>query len=170
MFLPISPMFRFVSLFGVMAAIGLAGCAEVPKVVHEYRIDIQQGNVITQEMVSQLKPGLTYEQVRFILGSPVLTDVFHKDRWDYAYRLRKGADGSVESRRFSVFFEGGKLARVAGDVVAIEGDPTAGGEEAPAASSKLRTLDLGTVAPGTELPPQEDEKSFLDRMVNKLRF
>lgn len=170
MFLPTSPSFRLISMFGIVAAIGLAGCAEVPKVVHEYRIDIQQGNVITQEMVSQLKPGLTYEQVRFILGSPVLTDVFHKDRWDYAYRLRKGADGSVESRRFSVFFVDGKLARVAGDVVAADGEKVAGGEEVATGSSKLRTLDLGTVAPGTELPPQEDEKSFLDRMVNKLKF
>lgn len=170
MFLPTSPVVRLTSFLGVMAAFGLSGCAEVPKVVHEYRIDIQQGNVVTQEMVSQLKPGLSYEQVRFILGSPVLTDVFHKDRWDYAYRLRKGSNGDVESRRFSVFFVDGKLARVAGDVVAADGEAVPAGEEVVAATGKLRTLDLGSVAPGTELPPQEDEKGFLDRMINKLKF
>jgi outer membrane protein assembly factor BamE len=55
-----------------------------------YKIDIQQGNVLTQEMVAQLKPGQTREQVRFILGTPLLADIFHQQRWDYVYRYHNG--------------------------------------------------------------------------------
>jgi outer membrane protein assembly factor BamE len=76
----------------------LTACSSVPRIVTEYRIDVQQGNVLTQEMVSQLRPGLSKDQVRFILGTPVLTDMFHANRWDYAYRLKKGRTGEVESR------------------------------------------------------------------------
>lgn len=68
----------------------IAGCSSVPRIVNEYKIDIQQGNVLTQDMVSQLRPGLTKDQVRFVLGSPVLMDMFHANRWDYVYRFQKG--------------------------------------------------------------------------------
>jgi outer membrane protein assembly factor BamE len=68
----------------------LSACSSVPRIVKEYRIDVQQGNVLTQEMVSQLRPGLTRDQVRFILGTPVLMDMFHANRWDYFYWLKKG--------------------------------------------------------------------------------
>ena len=60
----------------------LDGCSWVPRPINEYKIDVQQGNVLTQEMVSQLKPGLTKDQVRFLLGTPVLMDMFHANRWD----------------------------------------------------------------------------------------
>ena len=104
----------------------LSGCSSVPRIVNEYKIDVQQGNVLTQEMVSQLKPGQTKDQVRFILGTPVLADVFHTNRWDYVYRLQKGSTGLVEERKFTVIFDAdGKLARVAGDVTAarVTGGP-----------------------------------------------
>jgi outer membrane protein assembly factor BamE len=95
----------------------LLACSSVPRIVNEYRIDVQQGNVLTQEMVSQLRPGLSKDQVRFILGTPVLMDMFHANRWDYFYWLKKGNSGEIETRRFSVFFDAdGKLTRVAGDV------------------------------------------------------
>ena len=61
-----------------------------PDFVKPYRIDIRQGNYVTQEMVSQLKPGMSRDQVRFVLGTPLVTDVFHTDRWDYIYRFRPG--------------------------------------------------------------------------------
>ena len=79
---------------------------EVPKVpgVTPYRMVIQQGNFISQEMVSQLKPGMTKEQVRFILGTPLVTDIFHADRWDYVY-FRELADGKRDQRNLSVVFE-----------------------------------------------------------------
>ena len=93
----------------------LAGCG----ILAPYRIDIQQGNFVSQEMVAQLKPGMTKEQVRFVLGTPLVTDIFHAERWDYVYTLeRRGAPR--QQRRLAVFFEGGKLARLDGDVAAPE--------------------------------------------------
>ena len=93
----------------------LAGCG----ILAPYRIDIQQGNFVSQEMVSQLKAGMTKEQVRFVLGTPLVTDIFHAERWDYVYMLeRRGAPR--QQRHVAVFFEGGKLARVDGDVAAPE--------------------------------------------------
>ena len=97
----------------------LASCGYVPRIpgITPYRIDIQQGNFISQEMVAQLKPGMSKEQVRLALGTPLLTDIFHADRWDYVYwREKPGA--KRESRKLTVFFEDGKLIRLDGDVVA----------------------------------------------------
>jgi len=81
-----------------------------------YRIDIQQGNVVTQDMVSKLQAGMTRGQVRFVLGTPLVTDVFHPDRWDYIYRNEK-AGKLIEQRRIVVVFSEDKLLRVDGDVV-----------------------------------------------------
>ena len=93
----------------------LAGCG----ILSPYRIDIQQGNFVSQEMVAQLKPGMTKEQVRFVLGTPLVTDIFHAERWDYVYTLeRRGAPR--QQRHLAVFFEDGKLARLDGDVAAAE--------------------------------------------------
>jgi outer membrane protein assembly factor BamE len=96
----------------------LGACSYVPRIpgVTPYRIEIQQGNFVTQEMVSQLKPGMTKEQVRGILGTPLLTDIFHANRWDYVY-TRETADGKREQRKIAVFFTEEKLASVDGDVV-----------------------------------------------------
>ena len=94
----------------------LGGCG-VPRVpgITPYKPEIQQGNYVSQEMVAQIKPGMTREQVRFILGTPLLTDIFHADRWDYVY-WREAENGKRESRRLALFFDDGKLARIAGDV------------------------------------------------------
>ena len=79
-----------------------------------YRPDIQQGNFVSEEMVSQLKEGMTRDQVRFILGTPLLTDIFHADRWDYPFRLARGS-GETTSSRVVVFFDKeGKVARFEG--------------------------------------------------------
>ena len=84
-------------------------------------MEIQQGNHVSQEMVSQLKPGMTTDQVRLTLGTPLLTDIFHANRWDYVY-WREDETGKRESRKLSVHFQDGKLTRVDGDVVpAAEG-------------------------------------------------
>ncbi|HZO04187.1 MAG TPA: outer membrane protein assembly factor BamE [Burkholderiales bacterium] len=97
----------------------LSGCGFVPRIpgVSPYRIDIQQGNYISSDLVGQLRPGMSKEQVRLTLGTPLLTDIFHADRWDYVYyRERPGA--KTEQRKLTVFFEDGKLTRLDGDVVA----------------------------------------------------
>jgi len=80
-------------------------------------MEIQQGNFVTQEMVSQLKQGMTKDQVRFVLGTPLVADIFHENRWDYIFRRQRANSNEVEKRRLSVFFEDGKLVRLAGDVV-----------------------------------------------------
>ena len=90
-----------------------------------YRIDIQQGNFISAEMMAQLKEGMkrpegvSREQVRFVLGTPLLTDIFHADRWDYVFRVQKG-NGEVISSHVSLFFNDNRLARFDGSVLPTE--------------------------------------------------
>lgn len=107
-----------------------AGCSSLPDfgsmvpdvstVITPYVIDVRQGNFVTQEMVSQLKLGMSRDQVRFVLGTPLLTDTFHVDRWDYVYRFKPGHK-EPQQRRLAVFFVDGKLAKVDGDVVPATG-------------------------------------------------
>ena len=114
----------------------LAACSAF----NAYKIDIQQGNVLTQEMVAQLKPGQTREQVRFILGTPLVVDIFHADRWDYVYRFQSGRDDQeFQQRRLVVYFEDGKLTRLDGDVVASRGEADAGSVVAKPAT---RVIDI----------------------------
>ena len=78
-----------------------------------YRPDIQQGNFVTQEMLDQLRVGQTREQVRFILGTPLLMDIFHADRWDYPFYLARG-NGELTSSRVTVYFKDNKVERFDG--------------------------------------------------------
>ena len=109
--------------------------------IKPYRIDIQQGNFLSPEMVAQLKMGMTREQVRFVLGTPLVTDIFHGDRWDYVF-YRELSDGKKEQRRLSVFFVDNKLTRAVGDYVPAEfggspaADPKAAAEKAATAKSE----------------------------------
>jgi outer membrane protein assembly factor BamE len=78
-----------------------------------YRPDIQQGNFISQEMLTQLKVGQTREQVKFLLGTPLLTDVFHADRWDFPFYLARG-DGELTTSRVTVYFKDNKVEKFDG--------------------------------------------------------
>lgn len=90
-----------------------------------YRIDIQQGNFISREMVAQLKESMqrkervTPEQVRFVLGTPLLTDIFHADRWDYVFSLKKST-GEVISSRVTVYFKDNRLVNIEGGTLPTE--------------------------------------------------
>jgi outer membrane protein assembly factor BamE len=86
-----------------------------------YRPDVQQGNFVSQEMMAQLKEGLTRDQVRFLMGTPLLTDMFHTDRWDYVFRLQKG-NGEILSSRVSIFFKDDRVARFEGGNLPTEKD------------------------------------------------
>jgi outer membrane protein assembly factor BamE len=86
-----------------------------------YRPDIQQGNFVSKEMVAQLKEGMTPDQVRFVLGTPLLTDIFHANRWDYPFRLVQG-NGKVTSSRVTVWFKDNRLARIEGGDLPTEKD------------------------------------------------
>jgi outer membrane protein assembly factor BamE len=79
-----------------------------------HKVAVQQGNIITQEMVDQLRPGMTRAQVRFILGTPLISDTFNQNRWDYFYSL-VDHNGKEVRERLVVFFEGDELARISGD-------------------------------------------------------
>lgn len=151
------------SLLAVTCALS-AACSYKPGFINEYKIDIQQGNVLTQEMVSQLKPGLTRDQVRFLLGTPLIADVFHRQRWDYVYSYRNGRTGEVEMRKFAVYFDAdGRLERAAGDIAA--GDP----ELLNAPSVKTRIVDLGSLpADGATPLPPPDEPGYYRRIMNML--
>ena len=121
------------ALLPVLTACGSLPDINMDALVNPWKIDVRQGNFVSQSMVAQLKPGQTREQVRFILGSPLITDVFHADRWDYVYRFTSGS-GAILDRRLTVFFQDNKLSRVAGDVVAAMG---AGSAEADAPVTRV---------------------------------
>lgn len=119
-----------------------------------YRVPIQQGNFVSQEMVDQLKPGMTREQVRFALGTPLLTDLFHADRWDYPFRLQRG-NGEVISSRVTVYFRDNLLERIEGGDLPNEADYLA--RLTGKATKPLRT-DAGPKVPeppSSALPPGE---------------
>ncbi len=93
----------------------VAGCAWVPPILQPYRPDLQQGNVVTKEMVDQLRPGMSREQVRFLLGTPTLTSAFHQDRWDYVYLLKRGKGGELQQRQLTVWFKDNRMAEFKSD-------------------------------------------------------
>ena len=103
----------------IFAGLALLTACTPPDVIKPYRMDIQQGNYISQDMVSQLKVGMTKEQVRYVLGTPLVADIFHADRWDYIY-YKDPRRGAREERKIAVVFEQGKLARVLGEVVTAD--------------------------------------------------
>jgi len=122
----------FIISLPIMAALVAGGCSTfgytdsaaidewVWSLVH--RPTIQQGNVITQAMLDELETGMSQEQVRFLLGTPALVDVFHPNRWDYLYWLKKpGAE--PQNQRLSLYFEEGVLMRIEGQYTpGVEGE------------------------------------------------
>ncbi|MBQ14863.1 MAG: hypothetical protein CMQ17_10780 [Gammaproteobacteria bacterium] len=96
----------------ILSACGI-GALQFPGV---YKIDIPQGNVITQIMVDQLRPGMTKRQVIFVMGTPLVRDPFHQDRWDYIYSFQPGG-GERGQERISVFFADDALVSFSGDFV-----------------------------------------------------
>jgi outer membrane protein assembly factor BamE len=86
-----------------------------------YRPDVQQGNFVSKEMVAQLREGMTREQVRFIMGTPLLSDIFHANRWDFPFRMKKG-NGELTSSHVVVLFENDRVARFEGGDLPSEQD------------------------------------------------
>ena len=93
-------------LFTALAFGTLTGC------YLGYRMDVEQGNVVTLEQREQLQLGMDRREAQFILGSPLVKDPFHADRWDYVYSLRDGARGTVNQQHLSLFFEGDLLVDI----------------------------------------------------------
>jgi outer membrane protein assembly factor BamE len=97
----------------VLSSTFLGGCARKERLPFVYKMPVQQGNILTEEMVDRLEPGMTRAQVRYLLGTPLLADMFHSDRWDYIYTYRRGHQ-SMERKRLTVWFEDDALVRVDG--------------------------------------------------------
>ncbi|HYD34217.1 MAG TPA: outer membrane protein assembly factor BamE, partial [Methylophilaceae bacterium] len=104
---------RYITI--ILLALMCAACSSALPSLKPYRMDIQQGNVVTSKMMLQLRPGMTKSQVRFIMGTPLIQDSFHTNRWDYFYEMRKGGK-IIERRRVILEFENEALKRVRGDV------------------------------------------------------
>ena len=116
-----------------------------------YRIDIAQGNIVTQEMVDKLQPGMNKRQVRFVMGTPLIIDTFEPERWDYFRSFDKRGRQHTQER-VSLFFENDLLVRVEGDL-----KPGGAGEAAPAAPGALNAAAPATApaAPAPAAAPQD---------------
>ena len=133
-----------------------AGCSSIRGdrilgAITPYRIDVMQGNVITQELAANVKPGMNREQVRDVLGSPLLTSAFHADRWDYVFTMRR--QGTEPQRRSVVaFFKGDVLERLEAPELPSEKDFVSSLRPARAAPSAEPVLAL-TDEQRKALPP-----------------
>ncbi len=120
-------------------ALGLTGCG-FPGV---YKIDVQQGNVVTQEMIDQLRPGMTQRQVRFIMGTPLIQDTFSPNRWDYLYSMKSGHRPRTQER-VSLTFENEILVGLSGDFVpGTSRDEAIMRGQSPAQTPESFPVDLG---------------------------
>lgn len=128
-----------ISLF-LLCLAAISGCSRL-QFPWVYRIHIQQGNYIEQEMVDQLEVGMTPEQVRYIMGNPLVTDTFHPDRWDYYFTFKRG-EKLYKEYHFQVYFENGVLASWEGDYepdkTSAKGDGSE--DEVPSADNPPRDL------------------------------
>ena len=106
-----------------LAACGSLNSAStrIAGVVTPYKMDIVQGNFVSREQAAALKPGMTRGQVRDILGTPLLTSVFHADRWDYVFTFKRQGVES-QARKVTVFFKGDVLERVEADPLPTEAE------------------------------------------------
>ncbi len=136
------------------AVAGLGGGCEMPALPDlawlpgVYRIDVQQGNVVEQQMLDRLEIGMERSKVRFIMGTPLLVDPFKQDRWDYVYSLRRGSGESI-AQRVSLYFVDDRLARVEGDL-ASEAIPEAAAERVPTR---------------VKVPKRQPPRGFLERLM-----
>jgi len=154
----------------------------LPAITAPFKMDVQQGNVVTQEMISKLQPGMTRSQVRFALGTPLVVDPFRTDRWDYVFLYQK-AGIVTEHRKIAVIFKDDKLLRIEGDVVPAR--PGGAKADKPGAAPKPREASqaAGQEKSGAGNPegqkPQEpkpaadqpaEERGFFGRMLERLGF
>jgi len=110
------------------ASAGLTGCGSFDNMTRgfagrlaPYKVEVVQGNFVSSEQVGALRPGMTRLQVRDLLGSPLVTSVFHADRWDYVFTLkRQGVESQL--RKLSIFFNGDQLLRFEGDPMPSEAE------------------------------------------------
>lgn len=141
----------------------LTYCTYLPSL--PYKIDIQQGNFVTDEMVARLKPGMTRSQVRFTLGTPLVMDVFHADRWDYIYRTAPSGQLS-EEKKLAIFFSNDRLSHIQGDFPL----PPAFAESSPPAPASEEPFGF-IPKTGSNMNEEADKKGTVDFLrENKTDF
>ena len=170
---PVRDVRRVARCLGLAAAALCVAClngCSVDRYFLEYRVNVQQGNVVEQKQIIQLRPAMTRDQVRYVLGTPLLQDPFHANRWDYVYRYEDGATGQVTMRNISIYFNAaGQLERVGGDVAAgqpadvqftgnLNADQAAAGAVAnDVQSNQPQVIDLGSLPENSEGPVEGSE-------------
>jgi outer membrane protein assembly factor BamE len=148
---------RFFLLIPAVVA-ALCSCARYDadyKLPGVYRLNIQQGNVLEQEMLDKLRPGMNKNQVRFIMGTPAINDPFHSERWDYIY-TRSVNGGQRRQVHLTMYFEDEKLAYLEGDVVASMRAPV------DEFRQTTKIVDVPTA--------QQPKKGVITRMMEALPF
>ncbi len=141
-----------------LLGIQLINWEELPGI---YRIEVQQGNLITQQMVNELKLGMTEQQVRYILGTPSIQDIFHDNRWDYLYMLKPASrtgDTEVQQQLLVLHFKDSLL-------FGIEGDPLPQDQEA-AEITRKENRERTIIIPA-DAPRELDDSGFLDDLLTR---
>ncbi|GAC1389601.1 MAG: hypothetical protein NVSMB34_01320 [Variovorax sp.] len=157
--MPVTHFCRPGPLLLALAGLGLGACSSVSDrtrdalhAVTPYKVEVVQGNFVSKEQVAALKPGMSRQQVREILGTSLLTDVFHSDRWDYVFTIRRqGVE--PQRRHLALYFKGDALDRFEGD-------------EMPSEEEFVATLDTRKPAgkvPQLELSEEELQKTQAGR-------
>ena len=143
------------SLFSLslLTSLTLVSCSAILNYIPGvYTIDIQQGNIIDQAMVDQLRPGMNKRQVLYIMGSPMLDDVFHKNRWDYIYSDKPEGEDRVQ-KQLSLFFENDQITSIQGDF-----RPSA----APVLKSSIETT--------VDVPKRDLEKTLWEKITSLIGY
>ena len=151
-----------------LATLALTACGSFDSASHRitdaitpYRVEIVQGNFVSREQVNALKPGMSRPQVRDILGTPLIADAFHKDRWDYVFTIRRQGVPPQE-HKLAVYFKGDEFARAEGDEMPTEAEFVAtldnrrkGAAIPPleASEDKLKQFAAENKTPATAVPP-----------------
>jgi len=137
--------------FLILLVVVFTGCGTALPTIKPYKLNVQQGNVVTSAMLLQLRPGMTKSQVRFIMGTPLIQDSFHGNRWDYAYQMRESGK-ITEQRRVILDFENELLKSIRGDVIPSSSDKTSENE------------NIGTRVINSGVKPEEKS------LISKLKF
>lgn len=137
----------------LLAGLSLTSCSTVlnhlPGV---YTLEIQQGNIVEQAMVDQLRPGMNKRQVLYIMGSPMLNDVFHPQRWDYVYYDKSNDEEKVQ-KKLSLFFDNEQLIGIQGDM-------------RPGTKPVIKTSGETTV----DVPKRDLEKTMWEKITSLLGY
>ena len=137
----------------LLTSLTLASCSTIlNNLPFVYTLEIQQGNIIDQVMIDQLRPGMNKRQVLYIMGSPMLDDVFHKNRWDYLYSDQPGGEDRVQ-KRISLFFENDQIVGIQGDF-------------RPSAAPVIKTSAETTV----DVPKRDLEKTLWEKITGLVGY